>query len=172
MKIVRFLIIILMASPVFAQPGPGMGMGHGPEDGPMRPRIREKVKMVKIWRLTDAVGLNSEQSEKFFPVYNKHQEKMENFEKEKREILDRIRGLTDDPDSGDDKISAAVKELKEHHHKLADLQDTFLNDISGILTVRQRGKLVVFEEEFRRDMQKIIGEIRREFGGGPGNRKR
>ncbi|MEE9553109.1 MAG: periplasmic heavy metal sensor [candidate division Zixibacteria bacterium] len=170
MKIFRFLIILLMFSPVFAQPGPGMGRGS--EDGPMRQRIREKVKMVKIWRLTEAVGLTPEQSEKFFPVYNQHQKRMEDFEKAKREILDRIKRLSDDPNSSDDEISAAVEEFKAHHRKLGELRESFLGDISGILSVRQRGKLVVFEEEFRRGIQRIIGDIRREFRGGPGNRKR
>lgn len=170
MRLLRILIILLMVSPAFAQPG--SGMGHGREGGPMREKIREKIQMIKIWRLTEAVGLTTEQSEKFFPVYNQHQKGMEDFERGKREILDRIKSLTDDSNSSDEEIGAAVKEFKEHHRKLAELRELFLNDVSKILSVRQRGELVVFEEEFRKNMRRMIEDIRREFRGGHGNRKR
>ncbi len=171
MNMISYLLTLALVSPVLAQP-PGSGMRGGTNESPTRQRIREKVQMVKIWRLTEAVGLTPEQSEKFFPVYNRHQEQMDNFEREKREILERIKGLADNPNSAEDEISAAMRDHKEHHHKLAELHDSFLSDISSILSIRQRGKLVVFEEEFRRDMQRIIAEIRREFKGGPGNRDR
>lgn len=168
MRSIRYLLIFSLITPCLAQPGPGMGR----DDGPMRQRVREKVKMIKIWRLTEAVGLTTEQSERFFPVYNKHQAEMENFEKENRDLLERIRQLTDNPNSGDSEIGAAMKDFKEHQHRAAQLQESFLSEISPILTVRQRGKLVVFEEEFRRDMQRLIADIRHEFRGGPGGRDR
>ncbi len=170
MRLLRILIILLMFSPAYAQPG--SGMGHGREGGPMREKIREKIQMIKIWRLTEAVGLTPKQSERFFPVYNKHRERLDNFETEKREMLDRIKRLTDDSNSGDKEIGAAVKEFKEHHRKLAELHELFLTDVSKILSVRQRGELVVFEEEFRKNMRKMIEDIRREFRGGHGNRRK
>lgn len=170
MRLLRILVILLMVSPAFAQPGPGMG--HGREGGPMREKIREKIQLIKVWRLTEAVGLTPKQSEGFFPVYNEHRERLENFETEKREMLERIRSLTNDPNSPDDDISSAINDFMGHHRRMAEMHELFLTDISKILSIRQRGELVVFEEEFRKNMRRMIEDIRREFRGGPGVRRK
>lgn len=167
MRLLRYISILLLVSTAAAQP-PGHGMGPGREGGPMRERVREKIKTIKIWRLTEAVGLTPEQSEKFFPVYNKHQDAMEELERNKRDQLDLIEKLADDPNSSDADILSAIDGMKTLQERTIDLQKSYLNDISGVLSVRQEGKLLVFEENFRRNLQNIIREVRHEFGGGPG----
>lgn len=169
MRISRYLILFLLYSSVFAQPGPGMGPGR--EGGPMRARIREKIKTMKIWRLTEAVSLTPEQSERFFPIYNRHQEQMEALEEEKRNTLNRLEQLADDPGAPDEEISRALSEVQELHRRTAELNDQFIIDISGVLSVRQRGKLLVFEERFKANLHRLINEVRREFRGGSGRNR-
>lgn len=171
MRAIRYLLIVLLFSSVAAQP-PGMGMGPGGEDGPMRKRVREKIRTVKIWRMTEALGLTPEQSEKFFPIYNRHEDQMEAIEQDQHELTRRLEAITSDPNSSDKEIEEAINGMKDIMQRRIDLRETFFKDLTGVISVRQKGKLIIFEETFRRDLQNIIREIRRDMGGGPGMNRR
>jgi Spy/CpxP family protein refolding chaperone len=162
MKKLKYLIIfisLLMASQVFAQPGPG----GGPE---MRERMKERIKTIKIWKLTEEVNLTSEQSEKFFPVYNEFQNSMMELEKKRFELLKELDELADLSDVADQKLIEKINNIESINEDDKKLKSKFLNDISSILSVRQQAKLLIFEEHFKRRMQEMIQDVRR--GGGRG----
>lgn len=159
MRIIKYFITILILSSTVAlsQPGPGPGQG------PMRERIRQRIRTIKIWQLTETVGLTPEQSERFFPIYNKHQEAMRNLESEKHEAIQRLNSLTDDPDASDDDIRKAMTEFDDFVRRFMELRRDFMDEVSTALSLRQQGKLLAFEEMFKRRMQKIIEDIRGDF---------
>jgi Spy/CpxP family protein refolding chaperone len=148
----------MLSSPtLLGQPGPG------PEKGPMRERIRQRIKTIKIWQLTEAVGLTPEQSERFFPIYNKHQEAMQNLESEKHEAIRRLKSLTDDPDASDDDIAETVRKIDDFVRRSMELRQDYMKEVSTVLSFRQQGKLLAFEEMFKKRMQEIMEDIRRDF---------
>lgn len=159
MRTIKFLvaILILSSSVILSQPGP--------RPGPMREKIRQRIKTIKIWQMTEAVGLTPEQSERFFPVYNKHQDAMQSLEREKHEALKRLNSLTDDPDVSDDDINKAMMEIDDFIRRSVEIRRDYMEDLSKVLSLRQRGKLMVFEEMFKKRMQKIIEDIRGDFRG-------
>lgn len=161
MRTIRYFIAILILSSQMALSQPGPGQGPGP--GPMREKIRQRIKTIKIWQLTDAVGLTPEQSERFFPIYNKHQEAMQNLEIEKREALKRLNSLTDDPDASDDDINKTMMEINDFTRRSMEMRQDYMKDVSTVLLLRQQGKLLAFEEMFKKRMQKIIEDIRGDF---------
>jgi Spy/CpxP family protein refolding chaperone len=159
MRIIKYFItILILSSPVaLSQPGPGPGQG------PMREKIRQRIRTIKIWQLTETVGLTPEQSERFFPIYNKHQKAMQNLESEKHEAIQRLNSLTDDPDASDDDIRKAMTEFDDFVRRSMELRRDFMDEVSTALSLRQQGKLLAFEEMFKRRMQKIIEDIRGDF---------
>jgi predicted nucleic acid-binding Zn-ribbon protein len=162
MKLVRYTLagLLFLTTSALAQPGPGQG------PGPMREKIRERIKTIKIWRLTEAVELTSEQSEKFFPIYNKFQDAMENLEREKQETLQRLDSTTRDPESSDEDIRSLISQVGDFDRRSAEIRKAFSDDVSDVISIRQLGRLLAFEENFRRRLQETIRDIRREIGGG------
>ena len=159
MRTIRYFIAILMLSSpvVLSQPGPGSGQG------PMREKIRQRIRTIKIWQLTEAVGLTPEQSERFFPIYNKHQEANQNLEREKQEALRRLNSLTDDPDVSDNDIRKAMMEIDDFVRRSMEVRQDYMEEVSAVLSLRQQGKLLAFEEMFKKRLQKTIEDIRRDF---------
>ncbi len=157
MRTIRFLvaILILSSSVILSQPGPG----------PMREKIRQRIKTIKIWQMTEAVGLTPEQSERFFPVYNKHRDAMQDLEREKHKALKRLNSLADDPNVSDDDINKAMMEIDDFIRRSVEMRQDYMEEMSTVLSLRQRGKLMVFEEMFKKRIQKIIEEIRGDFRG-------
>ncbi len=161
MRTIRcFIAILMLSSPaVLSQPGPGPGQG------PMREKIRQRIRTIKIWQLTEAVGLTPEQSERFFPVYNKHRETIHNLESEKQEALRRLSSLTDDPDASDADINKAMTRIDDFVRRSIEMRQDYMEEVSTVLSFRQQSKLLVFEEMFKRRLQKTIEDIRRDFRG-------
>lgn len=162
MKLVKYslAILVMMSTSITAQPGPGPGPGS------MREKIKERIKTIKIWRLTEAVELTTEQSEKFFPIYNEFQGALDSLEREKQETLQRLETMTRDQGTSDKDIKSLVSEIGEFDNRSANIRKKFFDDVSAVISTRQLGKLLVFEENFRRRLQETIRDIRREMGGG------
>lgn len=165
MKLFRYFLLMLLAvfiSQSSAQPGPGPGPWEG--RGPRHEKMREKIKTIKIWQLTEAVGLTTEQSEKFFPIYNKHQNDHQKLEEERLSLLEKLSELSEKSDASESEIKKTLGELTEVDNKVIALRNSFINEISGVLSIKQVAKLLVFEEHFRRRLQENIRDIRRGMG--------
>lgn len=163
MKIKILLVFLALAASVAAQPPPS----PFEEDGPMRKQIREKIQTMKIWKLTEEVGLSPEQSEKFFPIYNKHQKALEELEASRRELVDRLERMSNSAEVSDKEISETTRQLEEIPGKIIEERNKFMREISAVLPLRQQAKLMVFEERFRQRLQEFVRDIRR---GNPGRR--
>ncbi|UCC79625.1 MAG: periplasmic heavy metal sensor [Candidatus Zixiibacteriota bacterium] len=163
MKILKYsaaIIFTVLVSVSYGQPGPGPW--H--EDGPRRERMRKRIETVKIWQLTEAIGLTTEQSEKFFPIYNEHQKAHEKLMKDRNDVIEKLSGLAEKENPSEKEIRKAIDELTALDNRFASLRDEFIKDVSGVLSIKQIAKLLVFEEHFRRRLQENIRDIRRGMG--------
>ena len=166
MKLVKYFIMALMivsAGVSLAQPGPPP---MGPEGGPMREKLRERINTMKIWKLTEEVGLTSQQSEKFFPIYNKFQKAMDDIEMKRGELVDRLESLADSQNSSDKDIIEALTAVNDIPRQMLAERGKFLKDISTILPLQQQAKLAVFEERFKQRLQEFIRDMRQDNKGG------
>lgn len=168
MKFIKYLLfttVLFAASLALAQP-PGPPPEF--EGGPMREKVRERIKTMKVWKLTEEVGLSSQQSEKFFPVYNKFQQALESINVRRNEFNDRLESLLNQPNSSDKEIEEVMSQIKDIPNQMTSETDKFQKEITPILSLRQRGKLMLFEERFKQRLQEFVREIRREMGEGGG----
>ena len=166
LKYSLLLLLTVFTSQSLAQPGPGPGPWEG--RGPRHEKMRKRIKTIKIWQLTEAVELTTEQSEKFFPVYNKHQNDHEKLQEERLSLIRKLDELSEKTDVSESEIKKTLDQLSEIDNKLISLRKSFQSEISGVLSIRQVAKLLVFEEMFMRRLQENIRDIRR----GMGERKR
>ncbi|MBN8705742.1 MAG: Spy/CpxP family protein refolding chaperone [Bacteroidetes bacterium] len=129
------------------------------QDDVIPERQREKVKQLRIWKLTDKLNLTEEQSLKFFPAYNKNMDDQEAFRHERKKI---IHDLKENGDAlTEAKVSEKVDQMLEIEQKMLTRRKEFLKSLEGILTPKQRAILVAFDAEFLKDLAKNI-EKRRE----------
>jgi hypothetical protein len=170
LKYVMMVLILLITVPALAQP-PMLPMGGPGGSGPMREKVRERIRTMKIWKLSEDVGLTAQQSEQFFPIYNKYQKALDDIEAKRADIIDRLDTLANNPGSSDKEINNAMAALYDIPRQMMAERDKFIKDISGILPLQQQAKLAVFEERFKQQLQEFIRDIRRgnERGAGMGN---
>jgi Spy/CpxP family protein refolding chaperone len=147
-----------------ADPPPGMPMGP-PMDGPMRQKVKDRIKMVKVWKLTEALNLTQAQAQTFFPIYNKFFDGREDFEMQKFQMIQKLEDLTAKENVSDKEINQQVDKIDSLDQHIQDLRLQFRKDVQGVLTTLQIGQLYVFEIKFIQQMQEIIRDARQEMRG-------
>ena len=145
-----FVLALLVASPVlFAQPG------KGPEGRPF-----ERIEQWKKVRLIEMLDLKEEQSVRFFARLNEHDMNKRELLKEKGEALDKIERLV--RNHADEKEFGKVfPEVTAIDAKIAEEGQRFFAGLTDILSAEQRGKLVLFERHFERELREAMREVQR-----------
>lgn len=142
MRKIGYIIIALLtlATAVQAQPG----------------RRMERVRAIKVAYITDKLELTTEQSAKFWPIYNR-------FEDERYDIVRQYRrGNVGDP--AIDESLRSVDDDIEMQEKMLALRKKYKDEFLKVITPKQLAALIDAEREFKRMLLQQLKE-RRENGG-------
>jgi len=117
---------------------------------------KEKIKSHKIAFITDKLDLTPEEAEKFWPVYNEHQTKMESTQKEfKVKYKDKAESIQN---LSEDEAKELVNARLAHEEKKLGLKKDFINQIGQILPPKKVLLLMEAEREFKVElMRKLSG---------------
>ena len=109
----------------------------------------ERIKAFKRAHITDALSLTSSEAEKFWPVYNAHEEKMSQLRKrERREVMQILKG---DPSS---MTEAQANDIIDKGIRLKETELSYnkelIENLRGVIPARKIVRLHKAEEEFKR----------------------
>jgi homogentisate 1,2-dioxygenase len=117
----------------------------------------ERIENLKKVRLMEILELNEDQSVRFFARFNEHENTKRDLTKEKNEVLDKIERLV--RNHGDEKEFGRVfAEFETVNRKIGDEKLRFFNSLNDILSVEQRGKLLLFERRFEQELREALRE--------------
>lgn len=146
-----------------AQPGPGGRHGDGghrqisPEK---RQELIQRIRQLKMWKLTERLKLTEDQSVKFFPKYNAYEDEIgQNFEK-MRGLMHDMRGLQA-TNAGEAQIDQKVNEIMQAKAQNDAILQKHIKGFREVLTARQTAELIVFERDFMRDLKGMMDEARK-----------
>ncbi len=118
---------------------------------------KESRKAMGIWQLTEKLDLTEKQAEKFFPKFNAHQNEMDELGKARRLFLkDIYETLKEDKDVSEKTLDKAIKDLEDIEEKKIKARIDFLKDLDGVLTTKQRAKLLLAPDKMRREAKDKI----------------
>lgn len=143
-------ILILFGVDAVAQP-------PGPPGGR---RGMERIEQLRKVRLVEILDLKEEQSVRFFARMNEHENTRRALQAEKTEVLDRIERLVRN-DADRKEFEKLFPEAEAIDARLAELQRTFFAGLSDLLTPQQRGKLLLFERQFERELREAMKDVQR-----------
>lgn len=178
---IALALIFLAARPAPAESpydmgGPGGG-GPGDRGGEdRREEIRQRVDMMRMWRLTQALHLTQDLAARFFPLVDRIEElKRENTQAEARtsERLEEL--LRGTPDAR--RINEALDESARGQEERAASMKEALAQMRRVLTPEQTARYLVENAKFEREIRQMIAGRMRQGGaggmqGGPGGMRR
>jgi Glu-tRNA(Gln) amidotransferase subunit E-like FAD-binding protein len=139
---------------------------------------KEKIKAFKTAFITEKLDLSQTEAQKFWPIYNEFEKKLENLrQRERTEINEKIKnkGLENLSEAEANKLintAISIKEDELAYHK------ALINNLRGVLPPQKILKLKRTEEQFKRMLLERLKNRRnqddrpnREDKRGPRNKK-
>lgn len=167
---VAVLVIVGFGLPCFSQPpregrsgGPDRFLARGDESPPYREKrekIRKRIELIRMWRLTEELDLTEETGAKLFPILRTYDEKRIALQKERRNIMDQLRKALEDEATPDEAIEATMERLDNNASAVSDSLRQQREELKGVLSPRQQAKFILFQRDFHREIRKIIAEAR------------
>jgi hypothetical protein len=164
------LFFMSFGMPCFSQP-PSQGMppradspvrgGDGsPQSIEKRQKIRKRIELIRMWKLTEELDLTEETWVKLFPILRKYDEKWIKLREERRNSIKQLRKALKDKAISDQEIEAAIDSVAQHAEAMSELLRQQNGELKGILSPRQRAKFILFQRRFQREIRTIIAEAR------------
>lgn len=136
------ILVLAMATGLFAQPD----------------KKKEDIKAMKIGFITKELNLTSDEAQRFWPVYNEFQDKMEKLHKERKEIHKSVKskGGIDSLSNAD--VEKIVDKEMAIQEKELQIKKEFHAKVKSVLPIKKVAKLYRAEHEFRRQIMKKMKE--------------
>lgn len=152
-KHVNTILLVLFAwtASLMAQP-PG---GKPPVNKPT-PNGQERVKALKVAFITEALNLTSEEAEKFWPIYNEYQDKRDVVRTQLAENRKKVKEQSETL-SPEELMKLADEEMTLRQQDL-DLQKEMHEKLKKVLPAKKLALLYVAEEDFKRELLKMLKE--------------
>ena len=114
---------------------------------------KKNMQMMLKWKLIEYMDLDEKQAVKFFP-------KMNDYEKQLRNINQKIKNLKDSLEKHIEKGSITVahnrqniSEIKLLEQNKIDIREKYLLSLENVLKPHQISKLMIFDKKFKRTLK-------------------
>jgi hypothetical protein len=160
---ISILFLILGSFPVWAEPWREM------KDP--REKSRERIQMMKVWKLTETLKLDRESAARFIAVNNYYEETRRKIHHDFYEDIQRVRNVLRDMNPPERELRELVLRLKNRKKEINDLENKQLEEEMNLLKPEQQARYFLFQIDFHREMEDMIREIRGERPPRPGSEK-
>ncbi|WP_438712500.1 sensor of ECF-type sigma factor [Aquimarina muelleri] len=134
-KIILLIYVIFIYSGIFAQNG-----------------SREKIKAFKIAYITEKLNLSSKEAQEFWPIYNNHEEIIENLRKEKRKLMKALKEADDSENITDKRAEDFINQYLESEEKKSKAKKNLILDLKKSIPNKKIIKLIKAERDFHKRM--------------------
>lgn len=143
LKTILVLAFISLVGITYSQP-----MGPPPKGKPAQQEKRENIEAMKIAYLTSKLELTPEEAQKFWPVYNQFNEKLNELRKKRKQDVREAKKNMDE--LTDKEIEQAIDNDFAFRQKELDLQTEYNAKFKSVLSIKKVSKLYQAEEQFKR----------------------
>ncbi|WP_025741676.1 hypothetical protein [Aquimarina pacifica] len=119
---------------------------------------KEKIKAYKVAYITEHLNLTSSEAERFWPIYNKHQEIINNFKKQRRQIIRSLKETSQNSsDLSNERVSELLNNYLDAEEKKNESQETSITQLRKIISDKKVIQLIKIESDFNK---RILDKIR------------
>lgn len=115
-----------------------------------------KVAQLKIAYITRELNLTSTEAEKFWPLYNEMDAKLKVNRKAKKKLIKELN--ESNLPLKEDEIKKKLASIFDYETSEIALQKEYVNKIALVITYKKAAKLLDIEQEFRRELLKLLNQ--------------
>lgn len=114
---------------------------------------KEEIKAQKVAFISTELNLTKDEAEKFWPVYNAYEDKMQNLHKEHRVLVKKMKNFDE---LSEEEAYTTTEKLIKLDAKKSKLRKEYLVKFSEILGKKKGAKVFYAEEKFKRELLRKI----------------
>ena len=141
----------------------GTFISYAQPPGGFLPRGRERLDQFRKLKLIEVLDLTEENALRFFAKLNEHENKMQEIQKQRNDLIDSLEILVN-VNASDKTLEKMFDGLMEIETKTMNERKNFRGEVKGILTTEQMAKFFVFERKFRSEVRDVMEEKMRDKG--------
>jgi len=130
-----------------------------------RAKVRERIRALRAWRLTEALDLDEQTAAKLFPILGQFDAKFEKALQAQSALRAEARQELGQPAPDDKKLEAIVNRMLKQQREIWDLQEARFRAVRKVLTPAQSAKILIVLPEIDRTLHR---QIRRAMRGKAG----
>lgn len=137
-----------------------------------REKIRQKIRAMREWKLTEALELDSDTADKLFPILDGFDEKFVKEMRHGRKLRQQLRKQVESSKPDDKKLDKLVDQMLDNQRAIWELNEKRFEAARKVLSAEQAAKALIvlpqIDHAIRREMHRAIEGRRRPFRGGEG----
>ncbi|WP_143744233.1 sensor of ECF-type sigma factor [Polaribacter tangerinus] len=124
---------------------------------------RDKIKALKIAFLSQELNLSSTEAQKFWPIYNKHQEIIDSLRSKGRiEMKNRMKEKNDYKNISEDDAKQQILSKIDLEREMTSQREIFIKELATFLSYKKIMHLFVSEREFARNLMRKYGRSKKD----------
>ncbi len=174
-KAVLTAVVLMFAATTasFAQQAPpddstAYGRGSAPSEE-KREAIRRKIEAVRIWKLTEALKLDTATSAKLASFLGSMDQQRAGIFRDRMMTMRELRHSLKTSKPDEKSLKASLDKLEKNRRAMQELREKEMSGLKDILTTEQQARYVIFQQDFQREMREMIASARGKGGAGRGN---
>jgi hypothetical protein len=124
------------------------------------PSLEESLIAFYVGEFQKVVNVNPDLFVKVFPIIREFIQTRFDLSARRQETLQQIRMLVNLPQSSDEDIKRAIRDLDKADADIQANQDKFLSSIDPLLNTRQQGRVRVFQQVADQRMRQMLNSVR------------
>ena len=143
-------------------PPPGEDGPPPPDDEETRERVEERIRIMRAWRLTEALELEEDVALQLFTLLDDFDTRMAPEQAALGESGQQLRSMLDEGSGTDEEIAALLAGIMETHLRLEQLRIDLIASSGAFLSPRQQAALMLFLPDFDRQIREMVRDTRRQ----------
>jgi hypothetical protein len=134
------------------------GIAVGSEREPRDAKFEERIELLTMWKMMEALNLDKPTAEKIMEIRHKYVDQRKALQREIGDDFQTLRQLLRDTTgkTSDDELAKVLTRIRDKRLRIKGLFDEQYNEVSKVLTVRQRAELVLFLKDFHKEIRSIL----------------
>ena len=134
--------------------------GMGRHDKGDKQKMKERIELIKMWKLTEALDLDQETAAKLFPLMHEFDVKQRQLHMNRGETIKLMREELKGETADSMALRALIKEFKKNEREMVDLRIERLDSMSEHLSDEQIAKMISLVPKFERGVRELLGDAR------------
>lgn len=123
-------------------------------------RMRERIELIKMWKLTEVLDLDQETASKLFPLMHEFDVKQQELREKRGETFRQMREELEKDAPDTSALRPLIDDFTKNERKMVELRIEQLDKLSKVLSDDQIAKMIVLIPKFERNVRELMGEAR------------